>query len=591
MAYTYGTPLTPAESRYRQIAEAMLVKGINPGITMGGIGGIGQGIGGLAQAFVGKRLSDRADAERQAATDKAMSSLSGLGLDPQKLALVKAITGMDPMAGLQAGAGILPQTKEPEEFTLSPGQTRYRGDQAIASLPAGPDKPEWLEAKGPGNITFKYRPDTRETNLSKPGGGFYTLDEIGGGGMTPTGSIPMGGPETITTEPLQAAGQPAPEAYEGTIQNAAAQFGIPPDLLREHLRIESAGFDPDVIAGKRLSQAGAIGIGQFMPDTAAGMGIDPTDPQESIYAAAQYLAEQKQKFGSWQNAIAAYNWGPGNLEKQGILRAPEETRRHLAKLQPWLGGGQQPAKETQVAAGDDFWAQYAAPDKSRETPAGAFGGTSMDAQAWNIIMAGNANSPEYAAAYNMLFEQPKMIQTENGMVPVTMPVPPFVKKPTAAGQQQAQATGQPTTGQPIPGTEKPTTEYERASAGFVGRMEAAEPTIEQYSTSASSGWQNFLNNVPGGNYMQSDEYQQVRQAQEDWVRAKLRKESGAVIGEEEMNSEIRLYFPQPGDSQAVIDQKKKSRQQALDGMRLQAGRAVQGKVKRWKIVDGQLVPE
>lgn len=79
-----------------------------------------------------------------------------------------------------------------------------------------------------------------------------------------------------------------------------------------------------------------------------------------------------------------------------------------------------------------------------------------------------------------------------------------------------------------------------------------------------------------GNYMKSPEGQQFRAAQEDWVRAKLRKESGAVIADEEMEREIRVYFPQPGDGPEVQFQKKLLRIQATNGMIKESDRAFDG---------------
>ena len=70
------------------------------------------------------------------------------------------------------------------------------------------------------------------------------------------------------------------------------------------------------------------------------------------------------------------------------------------------------------------------------------------------------------------------------------------------------------------------------------------------------------------------EQQKFEQAQRDWVRSKLRKESGAVIGEQEMKDEIRTYFPQPGDTPEVIAQKEQARQVAIQAMRDAAGPAL-----------------
>ena len=68
--------------------------------------------------------------------------------------------------------------------------------------------------------------------------------------------------------------------------------------------------------------------------------------------------------------------------------------------------------------------------------------------------------------------------------------------------------------------------------------------------------------------------EQYEQAQENWVTANLRKESGAVISPEEMQKEIRKWFPVVGNSEKVIEQKRKSRIIAEDSMRRNAGRAL-----------------
>jgi len=71
------------------------------------------------------------------------------------------------------------------------------------------------------------------------------------------------------------------------------------------------------------------------------------------------------------------------------------------------------------------------------------------------------------------------------------------------------------------------------------------------------------------------EQQQYKQAADDWIRAKLRKESGAVIGEDEMRKEYETYFPQVGDLPEVIAQKAQARAIATNAMKTSAGRAYQ----------------
>lgn len=124
-------------------------------------------------------------------------------------------------------------------------------------------------------------------------------------------------------------------------------------------------------------------------------------------------------------------------------------------------------------------------------------------------------------------------------------------------------------------------EGERTSANYYGRMEAAERLLGSYvpSTMDYIAADRMMKGGPTSssvfNMAISGKGQQYYQAAADWVRAKLRKESGAVISPEEMAQEIKTYFPMPGDGPMVIDQKARARQQAMSGMREMGGRAVQ----------------
>jgi soluble lytic murein transglycosylase-like protein len=84
------------------------------------------------------------------------------------------------------------------------------------------------------------------------------------------------------------------------------------------------------------SSSGAIGLMQFMPDTAKGLGIDPTDPNQSIDGAAQYLSSLYKQFGDWKLAVAAYNAGEGNVRKYGGIPPFQETQNYVKKI---FGGG------------------------------------------------------------------------------------------------------------------------------------------------------------------------------------------------------------------------------------------------------------
>lgn len=124
------------------------------------------------------------------------------------------------------------------------------------------------------------------------------------------------------------------------------------------------------------------------------------------------------------------------------------------------------------------------------------------------------------------------------------------------------------------------TEGERVASGYALRMEEAENLMEKVPKGEQKPGvdESILSTMPGigkvsSNAARSDQRQSYRQAQEDWVRSKLRKESGAVIADEEMDREIRVYFPQLGDGEKVIAQKKQARKVAMEAMKQAAGNA------------------
>lgn len=124
---------------------------------------------------------------------------------------------------------------------------------------------------------------------------------------------------------------------------------------------------------------------------------------------------------------------------------------------------------------------------------------------------------------------------------------------------------------PIPGGSKEQgTGEQNKAAGFTNRMVTSEHRMMGVTSSGynpTNPVDAYGQKIPGiGNYIMSTEGQTYRQAQEDWVRAKLRKESGAVIGEEEMANEIKTYFPQPGDRPEVVAAKQKARVEAIRGV-------------------------
>ena len=117
--------------------------------------------------------------------------------------------------------------------------------------------------------------------------------------------------------------------YLQPLHQAEARYGIPHGLL-VRVAYQESHFRPDIISGKVKSSAGAIGIMQLVPKWHPD--VNPYNPIESIDYAGRYLKHLHDRFGSWHLALAAYNWGPGNLAKHGLKQAPQETQNYIAQI-------------------------------------------------------------------------------------------------------------------------------------------------------------------------------------------------------------------------------------------------------------------
>jgi soluble lytic murein transglycosylase-like protein len=119
--------------------------------------------------------------------------------------------------------------------------------------------------------------------------------------------------------------------YADAINAAEVTYSLPAGLLGRVLFQESR-FRPDIISGQVRSRTGATGIAQFMPATAAELGVDPLDAFQSIDGAGKYLRRLYDQLLDWKLAIAAYNWGIGNVRGRGLARAPAETLQYVADV-------------------------------------------------------------------------------------------------------------------------------------------------------------------------------------------------------------------------------------------------------------------
>jgi Transglycosylase SLT domain/D-alanyl-D-alanine carboxypeptidase len=124
-----------------------------------------------------------------------------------------------------------------------------------------------------------------------------------------------------------------PTQFRSMILDAAARWNVSPALLAGQLMAES-GFDPDAD-----SSAGAQGIAQFMPATAASYGLaNPFDPREAIDAEAHLMSDLIRQFGSPELALAAYNAGPAPVEACHCIPPYPETQAYVTRILALIGG-------------------------------------------------------------------------------------------------------------------------------------------------------------------------------------------------------------------------------------------------------------
>ena len=121
--------------------------------------------------------------------------------------------------------------------------------------------------------------------------------------------------------------------YAALFAAAGRTHGVSPALLTAVARAES-GFDPAA-----RSPAGAQGLMQLMPATAAGLGIDPWRPAEAVDGAARLLKSHLARFGSTELALAAYNAGPGAVQEHGGIPPYRETQDYVRRIMTELRAG------------------------------------------------------------------------------------------------------------------------------------------------------------------------------------------------------------------------------------------------------------
>lgn len=134
-------------------------------------------------------------------------------------------------------------------------------------------------------------------------------------------------PQPAAVPPPPAPAEPSPKQL---IERAAARYDLPAEFLHSVAKAES-GYRADAVSGK-----GAVGVMQLMPSTAQTLGADPHDPQQNVDAGARYLRDLLLKYQhdphQLRLALAAYNAGPGAVERHGGIPPYRETVEYIERV-------------------------------------------------------------------------------------------------------------------------------------------------------------------------------------------------------------------------------------------------------------------
>ncbi len=143
-------------------------------------------------------------------------------------------------------------------------------------------------------------------------------------------------PEYAIADPARhAAG--IPTRYAPKITELAARFDLSPSLLEALVWQESRWRE------NAVSPVGARGLAQLMPGTARYLGVDSSDPFQNLEGGARYLREQLDRFdGNLEKALAAYNAGPGRVERAGGIPNIRETKQYVAAIMGRLANHSRP---------------------------------------------------------------------------------------------------------------------------------------------------------------------------------------------------------------------------------------------------------
>ncbi|EPK0249928.1 transglycosylase SLT domain-containing protein [Serratia marcescens] len=228
------------------------------------------------------------------------------------LSLFKGLSG-----ALMGPAGLIAALVALEEFVIKPLEEKYPALKNNLVADALNNLPFSDKVEGWGKSAHDWVKDTFGINL--PRGDGYGQDQA-----------PTQFAQSVRRPQPTKAGEEMLAWLQPKLSKLEETFGLPAGLLRSMVITESGGDT------QAVSKAGAKGPFQFMPGTAKDFGLvgdDVFDPEKSAHAAARYMSQLLKMFdGDLGKALAAYNWGQGNVERKGLGAVPQETREYVPKV-------------------------------------------------------------------------------------------------------------------------------------------------------------------------------------------------------------------------------------------------------------------
>lgn len=179
--------------------------------------------------------------------------------------------------------------------------------------------------RGPGMIAATPREMTAEKNAGK------SAEKSAGAPAAVAAGTAVAPEQEISSVVKLRTKTDRAQAYEPIIQQASKTYGVEPELIRAVIRAESN------FRNESTSPKGAMGLMQLMPKTAKELGVrDAYDPHENIMGGTKYLKGLIDRYrGDVPTALAAYNWGMGNVERRPD-QLPRETRVYIDRIQRFM---------------------------------------------------------------------------------------------------------------------------------------------------------------------------------------------------------------------------------------------------------------